>query len=211
MNKPAHYAKCLSRFPLYLLGSIRHLANWREFTLAIISIGVGARPTMLTLRFRNGISLSFPAHRSVGAVYEFKEIWLLGVYTHRFGLDPSAFDTVLDVGASFGSYTFLAAMKAPRARVYAFEPNPEDADSFHQNLKQNGHIQNIVFHNVFLCGTSNADGPTRYPFSSPRMTFAEFLQGNELHGNVLVKIDIEGGEYDLLMNSSLLAAAHTRW
>jgi FkbM family methyltransferase len=46
--------------------------------------------------------------------------------------------TVFDIGANVGLFTYVAACRAPQARVLAYEPNPDLAVLIERNLARNG-------------------------------------------------------------------------
>ncbi|MBI4903429.1 MAG: FkbM family methyltransferase [Acidobacteria bacterium] len=137
-------------------------------------------------------------------------------------IQPGA--TVYDVGASFGIMTALIAhLAGPRGQVVAFEPNPEALRLGQFFLTQNVLLSRVRHVNT-LVGESTTTGvpfyfvPGRASVASTRNT--EILQ---FHANAVkvelpmialddfdgpvpsvIKVDIEGGEYQFLMGACRL-------
>ncbi len=67
---------------------------------------------------------------------------LLSVHVDRDyevpGVDWSAAETIVDIGAHVGSFTVWAALRSPKARLLAVEPNPETFELLAGNIRGNG-------------------------------------------------------------------------
>jgi FkbM family methyltransferase len=136
--------------------------------------------------------------------------------------------TVFDVGANIGFYSVLfSEWVGPRGRVVAYEPDPENVSLLRRNLHLN-QCENVVVRSVALgseCGrdTFSVDRVTRLTGHLGRgATYGATIFGtaNEdlisvatttLEDEVkqfgtpdVVKIDIEGGEYDALTGGAAL-------
>lgn len=156
--------------------------------------------------------------KTKGQEYDIKEIFDLNVYA----LDPNISEPVIvDVGASIGDSLMFFAARYPRAKLYAFEPNKAVYRYITQNLEHADISANeIRLYNsaVSHTGRSNADfylaSDTLTPswsstnkhilpkqqvkrsYKVPSISFASLLS---LTGNIdLLKVDIEGGEYELI-------------
>jgi len=134
--------------------------------------------------------------------------------------------TVVDVGSSFGYYSFVASgLVGETGRVYSFEPSKPAYDSFVRNVKKNN-IKNINAYQMGLgdsendlelfdsLGTSvntlNIHAPTflpqvYYPVNDRNMGLVHimrldnFWEQNNLGNIDLVKIDVEGFERNVLV------------
>src|SRR5579863_9347338 len=51
--------------------------------------------------------------------------------------------TIFDVGANVGVFTYLAASHAPHARVFSYEPTPSLASLIERNVARNGWSQRV--------------------------------------------------------------------
>jgi len=124
---------------------------------------------------------------------------------------------VLDVGASTGLFSMLAAVGCAERQVHAFEPAPETFQYLTENLKENG------FTNITpVCGCLlDFDGETplylnhsaALPFSTssiagyrdakltvtaPVMKIDTYAEINSLTAIDLIKIDVEGNDHRVL-------------
>ncbi len=135
-----------------------------------------------------------------------------GEYHLPAGLQP---DTILDVGANIGIASIYLAARYPAARIYAFEPIPENFELLKRNIEGYG---NIEAHPVAL-GTEDGELLIHYPSGSHNLgSFSAYgLEVDAAKGiqvaqrNInsilreiglgkidLIKIDTEGGEDDIL-------------
>jgi FkbM family methyltransferase len=120
----------------------------------------------------------------------------------------------IDVGAHVGKYTVLVSkIVGPDGMVIALEPNPENFKALKRNIKLNN-LRNVVAYNV---AASNKTGPLKFFAGDDSACFSvenRYSRGtvtvkaqlldeivNELNLNRvdLVKIDVEGGEYEVLL------------
>lgn len=122
---------------------------------------------------------------------------------------------VVDAGAHFGYYTYLAATAAPAAQVFAFEPIAELAERIAENTRRNG------YHNVRVAAMAlsnrngqasffiNRDSPAmsgldrRDDGNSTRIEVAVVRAADHLHAHGidkvdLVKVDVEGHEQEVI-------------
>lgn len=122
-------------------------------------------------------------------------------------------DLVFDVGANIGWYSCLLSRHKPGARIYSFEPDPENFELLCGNLERNSskrvHPVNMGIgektetRRLYLYKTSNVgrhsmlninQGPT---IDVEVTSLDEFVDENELDFErvAFLKIDIEGFEY----------------
>lgn len=193
--------KSICRMPLYFWGAYRYLQNWPEFISSLVLLGRGKRTSIDAFVFRNGIRLQFPPDYFLAALYELREIYFSGLYTRQFGVRIGQSDIIIDAGASFGSFTFYEASSAPNGLTYTFEPDPVLAGALLNNLTENTNINNIVFHQAFLIGQDNAKAQSRYDFDSPAISLESLFLDQGLRRCDLLKIDVEGGEYPILLET----------
>ena len=120
----------------------------------------------------------------------------------------------IDVGAHVGKYTVLVSkIVGPKGTVIAVEPNPENFKAIKRNIKLNN-LSNVVAYNVaaadktgplkLFTGDTSACYSVEDRYDKNIVTVqAQKLDEivNELdHNRVdLVKIDVEGGEYEVLL------------
>jgi len=131
-----------------------------------------------------------------------------------FGTDLYGFESeteepvIVDCGAHIGLASLYFAKKFPKGTIYAFEADPAIAQMLKENVKTLGlkqvkivakavwiHNEGVQFNitgddSGFVCQNQNAS------FSRiPSIRLRDFLQNNEVD---LLKIDIEGAEYDVI-------------
>jgi FkbM family methyltransferase len=120
---------------------------------------------------------------------------------------------VVDIGANIGAFSLYAAMLGAK-KVIAVEPISASYNTFLKNIHRLG-LKNITTYknivaekgNQFLPVSlnSNAGANSMYNVSNnyevvETTTFANIM--NQIEGNnILLKLDCEGGEYDVIMNS----------
>jgi FkbM family methyltransferase len=125
----------------------------------------------------------------------------------------------VDIGANEGMFSILMAKMFPLVRVYAYEPVPRTFFQMIRNIGLNG-VTNITpqcvgvgkeryaemnVHKVYSGGSSLVDtyDPLTHDKTSVMLCTLDEILG--AHDKVkLLKIDIEGGEYDAIYDSMLL-------
>jgi FkbM family methyltransferase len=151
--------------------------------------------------------------------YLFKHAYLFGEYepalTAVFTKLVRAGDTCFDVGASFGFYTCLFALRG--ARVYAFEPLPpsfalnQDAvqlngcganiKAFNAGLGERpGSIRIYTFKHLSLGHASSSDlgRLDAVPHECRITTIDEVCEQEAVNHISFIKMDVEGYEYEVL-------------
>jgi FkbM family methyltransferase len=123
----------------------------------------------------------------------------------------------VDIGANIGVFSLYAANEGAQV-VQAYEPAAESFDLLQRNIKNNGFGAIIFPHRVAVVGKPSP--PVWFPRQSsvfnaidpqastakspdhdkvPTITFAEVV--DNLPAVNMVKMDCEGGEYDIVLNS----------
>lgn len=149
-----------------------------------------------------------------------QRMMFLGTYeptqTEWFKQCLAAGDQVIDVGASFGYYTTLAAqLVGPAGTVFAFEPSPIAGLTIETAIRES-RLENVTLTkaavgrasgnvSLFLPTTQHLhspsilkNDPTFVPFQVPVITLDDFAPFNDGRQIKLVKIDVEGYEPDVL-------------
>ncbi len=119
-------------------------------------------------------------------------------------------DVVFDIGAHVGYFTVLMSERAgPGGRIFAFEPRPLNQRFLARHLRVNG-CTNVE---VFPTSVGDREGPARLDTStgtgtgriSPTgqvpvqmLTIDGLVESGRLPPPDFVKIDVEGGEMDVL-------------
>jgi FkbM family methyltransferase len=214
LRSPVYRVRRLTQTP-------RAFSNWGE-VLRDMALGkLGHGPESLTFRTRSGACIDTPNRPGARVpVYElfaedsYRLSWLLGPLLQR----PIQ---VLDVGGHVGTFSVRLTQLHKTARVTAFEPSATTADYLRRNVQRNGVADRVTVVQRALAATSghaifddNGAGSglngllaTRTGGGTGVGTDVETISFDEAVASAgapvdLVKIDCEGGEYALVLNSS---------
>lgn len=176
--------------------------------------GPGRGPDELTFVTRDGLRITTP--NQPGARVPVYEVFAEDVYDLGWFLGPlqTAPLHALDIGAHVGCFAVSLAQLDPRASITCFEPSASTAAYTRRNVQHNGLVGRVT---VVELAVSDRVGVAQ---------FADNGAGSALNGLVgsggtqvattsfdevvahadrpvvVVKIDCEGGEYDLVLGSS---------
>ncbi|TSC85744.1 MAG: FkbM family methyltransferase [Microgenomates group bacterium Gr01-1014_16] len=145
------------------------------------------------------------------------EVWELREYNDSSDLAIKPDYNVVVIGAQIGVYTTLAAQKAYRGKVYSYEPFPESFALLKENVAFNG-LKNVRAFNVAVSdsikkkilyvSSSNTGAHSLFPDNTKRKlevkttTLAKVISDNKLKQIDLLKMDVEGCEYEIFLNAS---------
>ncbi len=123
---------------------------------------------------------------------------------------------VLDLGASTGVFAAYVLAESPRARVLSFEPMPASYELLRENIRLNGGEQRVIaqqagvtadggerdlivgtFFPSFLADVPTVAGATE-TVRVPTVTIEEIFHRHGLTSVDVLKLDIEGAEYEVL-------------
>ena len=149
---------------------------------------------------------SFWARKNSSDIFVLKEVYTKKVY----GEKPRG--VVLDIGANIGAFSVYAGSTADK--VYAFEPESSNYDQLVKNIQLNKKSEKIIplkvavgsenkkvyiYKGRFNKGASSAlYNITDEKEVAEMRGLANLMNELGIHKVNLLKIDIEGGEYDLL-------------
>lgn len=122
-----------------------------------------------------------------------KEMYEQKIYEKIFEVEEG--DIVVDLGASNGIFSYSIIPKKPRM-IYLVEPISEHVDLINQNLHNYPHV---VLKGV-ITDQKKVKNVSWGSFSDDEIltfTFEEFLEKYRLEKIDFLKVDIEGGEYDI--------------
>jgi FkbM family methyltransferase len=123
-------------------------------------------------------------------------------------------DVVYDVGANVGFYSLLASLLVGETgHVFSFEPLPDNLRELKRHLQLN-HVRNCT---VIEAAVSSVDGEAAFDLSNDRctghlaetgtlrvrtLTLDRLIQDAGMRPPSLIKIDIEGAEYECLRGAA---------
>lgn len=159
-----------------------------------------------------------------------RNLFFWGAYENEYcrywrGLACKA-NVIFDLGANVGLYSLLAAEANPNASIHAFEPTSELAEILRGNVALNG-FENIEIVQVAVgkssgsailreCrGSDGANEGMNYiavepetPEISDRLvsvvSLPDYLRDQQIGQIDLLKMDIEGGEYEALLGAQAI-------
>ncbi len=133
-------------------------------------------------------------------------------------------DVFFDIGANLGLFTLTAAQRVgPSGRVFAFEPSAREAALLERNIAQNGFTNVTIVRGalsdregearfaVATDGGTNSLAKTTHPEqiiekwdTVPVTTLDAFVERHGVARVDMMKIDVEGGECDVLRGGQRL-------
>jgi FkbM family methyltransferase len=206
--------KFLFRAPLTLLGLFDEANRNRHFSatekiqafnnLATLFLQQRFKTTNLGPVKFNILKFKVFGYDYPALIFLFREIFLSEVYYFKSG---NKIPIIIDGGANIGISSLYFKFLYPQAQIIAFEPNPESADLFRQNITNNN-LQNITLLPIGL--SEKAGDLTFYPGDNKGSLSASFTSHNsgrqlEIKTEQLsfyikkylpemVKLDVEGAE-----------------
>ncbi len=171
----------------------------------------------------NGILLDITDHPTSIVRDEVKECLNEDVYGIEL-IDFKKGDVVIDIGANVGIVSIYLAKKFPDIKIFSYEPIPTNYANLLKNIENNT-IANIQPFNLAIThdrrnldmlvhSASNSGGATAclenmnleghdfYKIHS--ITLDDIFLENNIESCRLLKIDVEGSEHEILLNSKVL-------
>lgn len=130
-------------------------------------------------------------------------------------LDTEIQPAIVDIGANIGSFSIYAHRlnKHLNPTIYAFEPHPDNANLTEANFRRNG----LTNYHIVQKAIAGIDGVASFDISGAYDSFklnadsadtikvkttklSTFCNSNNIDKIHLLKMDIEGGEYDVIEN-----------
>lgn len=165
---------------------------------------------------KNGLNVT--VNKSEGDLTTLYEVFMDEDY--KFGEDSNKEINILDIGANVGYFSMYVAKKFPNARVFAFEPFPKTYKRLNKHLEMNG-LSKVKALNYAV---SDFNGPSEFyafewsgcntlidgdydkgQYETTTVECISFDKIAEITGADKIeyaKIDCEGSEYPIFLNSS---------
>jgi|SRR5208282_2981811 FkbM family methyltransferase len=210
MIKASKLLRHVGRTP-ELLGARRQTPDWLGVTKRYLEIGEAIYPCQIPLSGGGMVEVHSPG--------ELKVFWQ--IFVHNCYTLPAQCDTILDAGANVGLFSVWAARERPKARIVALEPFPATFQHLERNIQNNGFQDRIRPVRYALAGTtgprpirSGGDSPNKglvlrgmedssdHVIEVPCMNLADFLKTEQFETLDLLKMDIEGSEWEVILSTS---------
>ncbi|MCW2768986.1 MAG: hypothetical protein JWR27_419 [Aeromicrobium sp.] len=196
--------------------TVGHFDNGGRLLVDLARQSVTGRPEEITFRMRSGAVVTIPNRPGARVpIYEIfvEDEYRLGWFTDDLGESPVA----LDIGAHVGCFSVAFAERHPGARVDAYEASPSTATYLQRNVTDNGMQARVHSNNLAVQAVageltladngaaSGHNGVLHLTADSRNVTVPSIamLEALTISGRSadLVKIDTEGGEYDMVLGS----------
>jgi FkbM family methyltransferase len=175
-------------------------------------------PGYLGLR---SMPLPFAARTRAGAAFRLTEFYdletLWQIYCREVYAVAESDRVIVDAGANIGLFTCFAAARAPQARVHSIEPFPATYDRLVETVRASGFDSRVTCHRIALSSSGGvstmsaaaeasqmfhlASGTTGAGIAVTTTTLTAFLDSIDAAAIDLLKMDIEGSEYDVLLST----------
>jgi len=131
---------------------------------------------------------------------------------------------ILDLGANIGAFTVAVAIRFPKAKIFAYEPEEENFKILSKNIELNKLQNRVMPHQAAIAGHDGVEKLFLSNFEYGHSLLKEFiveektnetemlsvscvtiksiLDANRLRYIDLIKMDIEGSEYEVLYGLS---------
>lgn len=208
--RPSAVRYYLSSIPVLLGGVRRPLA-----AISSLAFAGGRAENGVEIALHDGTRF---AARSLMDLWIIKETCLDRDY-ERIGPRIEGGWTVVDIGAGMGDFCVHVARRFPNARVIGFEPFAQSFKLLQHNIALNG-VANIKVYPAAVSSdgrpmqlsmigaavqhSTSASGATDSASMQAvqSVTLAAALDGDGIAQCDLLKVDCEGGEFDILLNAS---------
>lgn len=202
--------------PFLVRGVIKTFSNWPSILLKRVIARLGIA-TALTFHSRRGTIIStLPEDNSWNAVLE---TYVTDVY-RLSDLSTDKISLVVDIGANIGDFSLACIEHFPLVRIVSYEPGPASYAQMRDNLSRNCRENAVDTHMLAVVGSSNQQTARLWMASghSVNNSLVENINAGTTCGRWvdvatisltevmsainqridLLKIDVEGGEYDML-------------
>ncbi len=194
-----------------VLTILRQIRNW------YVCFGLLLSRKYAVIRLRNGCQFKV---RSLMDVWIVKETCLDRDYEANATAIQDHW-TLIDIGAGLGDFAISVAYEHPTCRVYAYEPFPESYKLLEENIALNG-VSNVIAiplavgaqsgqMMLFTTGAAvqhtTAKASPAEAISVQGLGLDDVFATNALTTCDFLKMDCEGGEFDILFNTSAATLA----
>ncbi len=166
---------------------------------------------LLTLKTHDGLNITIRKNLYDALIVQ--EIFFHKPYLRKIRLSKNP--TIVDIGGYIGDFDLYAAKYLGAKKIVVYEPSPENFSVLIKNIEDNGFHDTITAVNKAVSNSSEVElnfyikehqeiHVSKYFYNNcdrrtiPSVTLAEIIEDHKLENIDLLKIDCEGGEYDII-------------
>lgn len=189
----------------------RYFVNFNDYRSALSAKGLGTVDIVTT----DGLTITIRQNGWDARILQ--EIFFEDPYTRSISL--AARPTVVDIGGYIGDFSLYAAKRLNARKVVVCEPSKKNFAILRRNVERNRYEGTIVPLNVAVSNADsllmNVDLPDNQQVNVssysgggpgleriPCISLEKLIDAHQLEYIDLLKIDCEGGEYDILLNAT---------
>jgi FkbM family methyltransferase len=219
VNRLSQVTRYAKRAP-ELVAAMRQTPAWWQVASRYLGFHSADYPFRIPLPHDGWMSTDSPE--------ELKVFW--HVFVRRCYRLPRQCDTIIDAGANIGLFSVWAAREAPSARIIAVEPAPSTFQRLCRAIRVN-RVEDRIEPLQLGLAAETGERTMRVGAESPRralvlqgaevpadektiavrcVSLAELLAQHELDSVDLLKMDIEGAEWEVLLSSTRSVLSRVR-
>ncbi|HEV2329073.1 MAG TPA: FkbM family methyltransferase [Verrucomicrobiae bacterium] len=195
-------------------GASRHFLNVDELKSALQARG---EPGRIDLRTMDGLTITI--RKNYGDAMTVSELFVSDCYVRDVAHPLPNNPVIIDIGGFIGDFALYAVKRLNARKVIVCEPSPKNWALLLKNIANNGYEDRIVPVNKAVTDgrniMMNIDAPDEcqcmvsaydtngQPLSSvPGISLGDLLREHAIENVDLLKMDCEGGEYEILDSTS---------
>lgn len=198
--------------PYYVVSAATLLRRFRPFS-AVLRLSRGRGDEVIRIK---GPGVEFRV-RDFMDVWTLKETFVDNDY-EKYGFKMEPGWTVVDIGAAMGDFAIHAARDYGASKVLAVEPAPTAIPILRENIERNGAKGIVVVDKAISnsaeelwldtsgdfvsMGTTSTQGESGTRVKVDVLTLRGLFEAYDVERCDLLKVDCEGGEYDILLGAT---------
>lgn len=195
------------------------IKNTKNWPILILNRAKILKNNILVYKFRNGLKFSIENAKNKFESSGMATITEIIIYKNYNppGFEIKENDIIIDIGANIGIFSIYSSLNAKKGKIYAFEPFKKHFSKLNKNLRLNN-LANVKTFNLavgkkkgkrdfFVSETHTGahslleNKDTRIKTTVEVIGLKQIFEENKIKECDLLKIDCEGGEYEILYST----------